>query len=85
MKYGLYLNEVLMEQFETEREAYKAADFANEETSVTHHVKKIQDPNVEKYEKLIKKVFLLIDSYHSEDRDADKVIDDIFDELKRGL
>lgn len=43
MKYGLYLNEVLMEKFETEREAYKAADFANSETGVTHYVRFLGD------------------------------------------
>ena len=43
MKYGLYLHEVLMAKFETEREAYKAADFANSETGITHHVKLLND------------------------------------------
>lgn len=47
--------------------------------------KKYTDSVVKKYEKLINRLFLIIDTYHSEDRDADRVIDDIFDELKKSL
>jgi hypothetical protein len=39
MKYGIYLDGMLMEKFDTPEEAYEAAQFAYEETGLFHEVK----------------------------------------------
>jgi hypothetical protein len=39
MLYGIYLDGMLMERFETPEEAYEAATFAYEETGLFHEVK----------------------------------------------
>lgn len=39
MKYGVYLDGMLMEKFDTPDEAYAAGTFAYEETGLFHEVK----------------------------------------------
>lgn len=41
MKYGIFLNGILLEEFNTPEEAYEAGKFAYEETGEFHEIRKV--------------------------------------------